>query len=211
MTTDARLREQLCLFAKSLFDRGYTHGATGNLSVRTTDNGLLVTPTGSSFGNLDPAQLSKLDVEMRLISGPPPTKEMPLHMAFYKRGAITGAVVHLHSCHSVALSMLPDVNPDSLLPPLTPYPIMRFGDVKLLPYFAPGDPAMGTAVEALAGKYTAVVLANHGPVVAAPTLDQAIWSIEELEAGAQIALLTHGLNPRRLTDQQVAALKADRF
>ncbi len=139
-----------------------------NISARLSDGRLLVTPTGSSFGTLDPSRLSLFDAEGRLVGGDRPTKEMPLHAAFYEtRPAKTGAVVHLHSCHSVALSMLPDVDPENMLPPLTAYSIMKLGKVKLLPYFIPGDPAMGDAIRGLAGKRSAVMLANHGPVVAA--------------------------------------------
>ena len=164
--TDSRLREQICLLAKSMFDRGLTGGSTGNISARTEDGGLLVSPTGTSFGRLDPARLSRFDATGTLISGDPPTKEMALHAAFYDTRSTAGAVVHLHSCHSVALSMMPDTDADNFLPPLTPYSVMKLGKVKLLPFFMPGDPAMGEAVRGLAGKRSAVMLANHGPVVA---------------------------------------------
>ncbi|MDP5345059.1 MAG: aldolase, partial [Paracoccaceae bacterium] len=165
------LREQMCLLAKSMFDRGLTGGSTGNISARTPDGGLLVSPTGTSFGRLDPARLSHFDATGRLIDGDPPTKEMPLHTAFYDTRSAAGAVVHLHSCHAVALSMMPDVDPDNFLPPLTPYAIMKLGKVKLLPFFRPGDLAMGAAVRGLAGKRTAVMLANHGPVVAGKDIE----------------------------------------
>ena len=166
MSTESKLREQICSLAKSIFDRGLTGGSSGNISARTDDGGLLVSPSGSSFGRLDPARLSRFDEAGQLISGDRPTKEMPLHSAFYDTRSATGAVVHLHSCYSVALSMLPDTNEDDFLPPLTPYAIMQLGKVKLLPYYMPGDPGMGDAVRGLAGKRTAVMLANHGPVVA---------------------------------------------
>jgi ribulose-5-phosphate 4-epimerase/fuculose-1-phosphate aldolase len=136
--SDAALRERICLLAKSMFDRGLTGGSTGNISARTPDGGLLVSPTGTSLGRLDPARLSRFDAAGRLISGDPPTKEMPLHAAFYETRSSAGAVVHLHSCHSVALSMMPDADPEDFLPPLTPYAIMKLGRVKLLPFFLPG-------------------------------------------------------------------------
>ncbi|MGB1177177.1 MAG: aldolase, partial [Candidatus Puniceispirillaceae bacterium] len=164
MSDEAILRERICLLAKSMFDRGLTGGSTGNISARTGDGGLLVSPTGTSFGRLDPARLSRFDAAGTLIDGDAPTKEMPLHAAFYETRSNAGAVVHLHSCHSVALSMLPDIDPDNFLPPMTPYAIMKLGKVKLLPFFLPGDPAMGEAVRGLAGKRSAVMLANHGPV-----------------------------------------------
>lgn len=206
MSDEARLREQICLLAKSLFDRGLTHGSTGNISARTDDGGLLVSPTGTSFGRLDPARLSRFGADGAHIDGDPPTKEMPLHTAFYDTRSTAGAVVHLHSCHSVALSMMPDVDADDFLPPLTPYGIIKLGRVKLLPFFLPGDPEMGEAVRGLAGRRSAVMLANHGPVVAGKDVEAACNAIEELEDGARLAMMTRGLNPRALTDGQVQAL-----
>ena len=203
MSTDTKLRERICHLARSLFDRGLTGGASGNISARTEDGGLLVTPTGSSMGSLDPARLSLLDRAGRLVSGDAPTKEMALHAAFYDTRAGVGAVVHLHSTHSVALSMLPDTDPESVLPPLTAYSIMRLGRVKLLPYFRPGDPAMGAAVRGLAGRRSAVLLANHGPVVAGMDLEAAVYAAEELEETARLALLLRGRLPIMLTDEQV--------
>ena len=211
MSAEARLRETMCALAASIFERGLTGGSTGNISARTDDGGLLVSPTGTSFGRLDPARLSRFDANGRLVEGDRPTKEMPLHAAFYDTRPLSGnracgAVVHLHSCHSVALSMLPDVDPDCFLPPLTPYSIMKLGRVKLLPFFMPGDPAMGEAVRGLAGKRSAVMLANHGPVVSAKDVEAAVYAVEELEDTARLAMLTRGLGPRMLTDEQVEAV-----
>ncbi|MEM7189325.1 MAG: aldolase, partial [Pseudomonadota bacterium] len=202
--SDAALREQICLLAKSLFDRGLTHGSTGNISARTEDGGLLVSPTGTSFGRLDPGRLSRFDAAGTLIDGDKPTKEMPLHTAFYDTRSTAGAVVHLHSTHSVAWSMLPDADQDDFLPPLTPYAIMKLGKVKLLPFFLPGDPAMGEAVRGLAGKRSAVMLANHGPVVAGKDVEAACNAVEELEETAKLALLLRGLSARGLTDAQIS-------
>ena len=204
MTT--ALREQICLLAKSLFDRGLTGGSTGNISARTEDGGLLVSPTGTSFGRLDPARLSHFDASGRLIDGDPPTKEMPLHAAFSDTRSTAGAVVHLHSCHSVAWSMMPDVDADNFLPPMTPYAIMKLGRVKLLPFYRPGDPAMGEAVRGLAGKRSAVMLANHGPVVAGKDVEAACNAIEELEDTARLAMLMHGIPARMLDSAQVRDL-----
>lgn len=201
--SETRLREAVCRFAASMFDRGLTMGSSGNISVRTEDGGLLVSPTGSSFGALDPARLGRLDAAGRLIGGDEPTKEMPLHTAFYETRRSAGAVVHLHSTYSVALSMLPETDPDNALPPLTAYSVMRLGKVKLLPWFRPGDPAMGDAVRGLAGKRSAVLLANHGPVVAGKDLEAAVYAMEELEETAKLALLLRGMNPVGLTDAQI--------
>ena len=203
MTAETNLREQICILAKSLFDRGLTGGSTGNISARTDDGGLLVSPTGTSFGRLDPGRLSRFDAAGMLVDGDAPTKEMPLHSAFYDTRSSAGAVVHLHSCHSVALSMMPDVDPDNFLPPLTPYAIMKLGKVKLLPFFLPGDAAMGEAVRGLAGKRSAVMLANHGPVVAGRDVEAACNAVEELEDTARLALLTRGMDPRMLSADQV--------
>lgn len=203
MSAETRLREQMCELARSLFDRGLTGGSTGNISARTPDGGLLVSPTGTSFGRLDPARLSRFDADGTLKEGDPPTKEMPLHAAFYDTRSTAGAVVHLHSCHSVALSMMPDADEDNFLPPLTPYAIMKLGRVKLLPFFRPGDPAMGAAVRGLAGKRSAVMLANHGPVVAGKDVEAACNAIEELEDTARLAMMTRGLNPKMLNTAQI--------
>lgn len=203
MTDEAKLREQVCSLARSMFDRGMTHGSTGNISVRTQDGGLLVSPTGTSFGRLDPGRLSRFDADGRHVDGDPPTKEMPLHTAFYDTRSRTGAVVHLHSCHAVAWSLVADGDEDDFLPPLTPYAVMQVGRVRLLPYFRPGDPAMGSAVRALSGKRSAVMLANHGPVVAGKDVEAACNAIEELEATARLALLTRGLGPRLLGQAQI--------
>jgi ribulose-5-phosphate 4-epimerase/fuculose-1-phosphate aldolase len=203
METETRLRDEICRFAKSIFDRGLTGGASGNISARTGDGGLLVTPTGSSLGTLDPARLSRLDAAGKLTGGDPPTKEMSLHSAFYETRRGAGAVVHLHSTYSVAVSMLPETDPDNVLPPLTAYSVMRLGKVTLLPYFRPGDPAMGDAVRGLAGRRAAVLLANHGPVVAAKDLGAAVYAVEELEETARLALLLRGCNPVMLSAAQV--------
>ncbi|UWQ18127.1 aldolase [Jannaschia sp. M317] len=202
--TDTVLREQICMLAKSIFDRGLTHGSTGNISARTEDGGLLVSPTGTSFGRLDPGRLARFDAQGNHVGGDKPTKEMPLHSAFYDTRS-AGAVVHLHSCHSVALSLLTEPG-DDFLPPLTPYGVMQLGRVTLLPYFMPGDPAMGQAVRGLAGKRSAVMLANHGPVVAGKDVVAACNAIEELEATAQLTLMTRGMSPRGLTSGEVTSL-----
>lgn len=201
-----QLREQICMLAKSMFDRGLTGGSTGNISARTDDGGLLVSPTGTSFGLLDPGRLSRFNEKGELVEGDKPTKEMPLHSAFYDTRSSAGAVVHLHSCHSVALSMMPDADEDNFLPPLTPYAIMKLGKVKLLPFFLPGDPAMGEAVRGLAGKRSAVMLANHGPVVAGKDIEAACNAIEELEETAKLALMMLGIKANQLSDENIKNL-----
>lgn len=201
------LREQLCDFGLSLYSRGFTHGSTGNLSVRLPNSNLLVTPTGSSLGRLTPEGLSVIKPNGELISGPKPTKEVPLHQALYStRGERAGAVVHLHSCYATALSLLPDQNEKDWLPHLTPYGIMQLGQVRLLPYFIPGSPEIGSAIKGLAGKHSAIMLANHGPVVSAKTLEAAVYASEELEATSKLAYLTRALAPNALSPEQVNEL-----
>jgi len=206
MSEQTRLREELCLLGKSMFDRGLTHGSTGNLSVRCGDEWLM-TPTGSSLGRLDPAHLSRLDADGLLLDGHQPTKEHFLHRAMYAQRPASNAVVHLHSTHSVAVSVLADVNPDDVLPPLTAYYVMRIGSLPLVPYFAPGDMKLADAVGMVAGKHHALLLANHGPVVAGSSLSAAADAIEELEATAKLFLLLQGRKVRPLTAEQIAELQ----
>lgn len=201
--SDSRLREDICRFARSLFERGLTPGSSGNISLRLDDGGWLVTPTNASLGFLDPARISRLDAQHRLVSGDPPTKEIPLHAALYESRGAARAIVHLHSTHAVALSMLPEVDPRAVLPPLTAYYLMRAGQTALVPYYRPGDPAVADAIRGLAGRYASVLLANHGPVVAGESLEAAVFATEELEETAKLYLLVRGLNPRYLTPQQI--------
>lgn len=201
--SESRLREDICRLARSLFKRGLTPGSSGNISVRLDDGGWLVTPTNASLGALDPGRLSRLDAGGRLMSGDAPTKEMPLHGALYETRDGARAIVHLHSTHAVALSMLPEIDPRAALPPMTPYYVMKCGDTALVPYFRPGDPAVADAIKSLAGKYSSVLLANHGPVVAGATLEAATFAMEELEETAKLYLLLRGLNPRFLSPAQV--------
>ena len=202
-----REREALCRAARSLFERALTHGSTGNLSVRT-DDGYLMTPTGASLGDLDPARLSRLDAGGRWVDGDAPTKESFLHLAMYGERPGARAVVHLHSHHATAVSVLADVDPQDVLPPLTAYYVMRVGTLPLVPYHAPGDLALADAVRERAGRHHALLLANHGPVVAGASLAGACDAIEELEATARLHLSLHGRACRCLTAEQVAAIRA---
>jgi ribulose-5-phosphate 4-epimerase/fuculose-1-phosphate aldolase len=206
--SEVATREAICRFGRSLFERGLTPGSSGNISVRLPDGDWLVTPTNASLGFLDPARISRLDARGRLVSGDPPTKEIPLHAALYETRGSARAIVHLHSTHSVAVSMLPEIDPRAVLPPLTAYYLMRVGQTALVPYYRPGDPAVAGAIRGLAGRYASVLLANHGPVVAGDTLEAAVFATEELEETAKLYLLLRGLNPRHLTREQVADLVA---
>ncbi|WP_431858191.1 aldolase [Azospirillum sp.] len=206
--SESTMREDVCRFGRSLFERGLTPGSSGNISVRLDDGGWLVTPTNAALGFLDPARLARLDAQGRLVSGDAPTKEIPLHTAVYETRGSARAIVHLHSTHAVAVSMLPEIDPRAVLPPLTAYSLMRAGQVALVPYHRPGDPAVADAIRGLAGRYSSVLLANHGPVVAGDSLEAAVFATEELEETAKLYLLLRNLNPRHLTPAQVADLVA---
>lgn len=207
LTNEAgKQRDLIAAVGKSLFDRGLTAGSTGNISVRLSDGTMLMTPTNASLGDLDPARLSRLSAEGTHLSGDRPTKESFLHTCMYCQRQGDGAVVHLHSTHAVAVSILADSDPSNVLPPLTAYYVMRIGSLPLVPYFAPGDEALARAVESLASRHHAVLLANHGPVVSGKTLREAQYAIEELEETAKLHLLLEGRRTRPLTAEQVAAL-----
>ncbi len=201
-----QLKEQISYFGRSLFERGLTAGSSGNISVRL-DDGWLMTPTNCCLGNLDPADISRLDLQGTLLSGKAPSKEFFLHEAFLGKRPKDKAVVHLHSTYATAVSCLPDINPMDVLPPLTPYSIMRFGKVALTPYRRPGDKRLGDEIAKVAGAYAAVLLSNHGPVVAAKNLEAAVYAAEELEETARLFMILRGQNPRVLTTEQVAELE----
>jgi ribulose-5-phosphate 4-epimerase/fuculose-1-phosphate aldolase len=204
---EAGQRADLVRLARSLFDRGFSVGSAGNISVRL-DDGWLVTPTNSSLGSLEPECLGWLDRDWRHIAGDPPSKEAFLHRAFYETRPSTGAVVHLHSTFATALSCLADIDPDDCIPPLTPYVVMRVGKVRLVPYFRPGDASAGASIRALDGAHAAVLLANHGPVVAGPDLRSAVYAAEELEETAKLLVLSRGQTVRLLSCEQVEDLRA---
>ena len=189
-----------------MFARLLTFGSSGNISVKSGD-GWLMSPTNVSLGALDPAKLSQLDTSGKHVAGDAPTKESFLHLAMYRERASAGAVVHLHSTHSVAVSCLDGIDPEDVLPPITAYYVMRVGKLPLIPYFAPGDTDLGEAVGQLAAKHAAVLLANHGPVVSGSSLSAAVDAIEELEETARLYLLLHGRPTHYLSAAQVAELK----
>lgn len=198
-------RDQVVALARSLFDRGYSVGSAGNISVRIP-GGYLMTPTNSSLGRLDPARLSVLDEDFVHTAGDPPSKEIPMHKAVYEARPDTGALVHLHSTHVTALSCL-WVPGEPLIPPLTPYFVMRVGaDVPVVPYFRPGSADVVDEIRDAARRGPAVILAHHGSLVAGSSLVAAVNAAEELEVTAQLALLLRGSQPRTLDAEQVAEL-----
>ena len=201
-------RAGLVMLARSLFERGYSVGSAGNISVRL-DDGYLITPTNSCLGRLNPGRLSKLDRSFAHVSGDLPSKEVTMHRAFYTSRADAGAVVHLHSTMATAVACLANIDAVNPIPALTPYFVMRVGDrLPVVPYFRPGDPAMEPAIAAAAATSPAVLLANHGPVVCGRTLTDAVYAAEELEEAAKLFLTLRQSKIRTLTDEQIAALRS---
>jgi len=205
--SEARLRDDIALMSRSLFERGFSVGSAGNISVAVED-GLLITPTNSCLGFLDPSRISKIGHEGEHISGDPPSKEIFLHRAFYETRPATGAVVHLHSTFATALSCLAEIDPNDCIPPITPYVVMRVGQVRLVPYVRPGDAKAGHLIRALEGRHAAILLANHGPVVAGKDLRSAVYAAEELEETAKLVMLVRGAPVRRLNTTQIDELIA---
>jgi 3-dehydro-4-phosphotetronate decarboxylase len=205
--TETQLRDALVERGKSLYDRGYAHGSSGNLSVRLTD-GWLITPTGSSLGRLDPVRLAKIGLDGTPVAGDPPSKEAFLHLAMYAERPTARAIVHLHCTCAVAVSCLVHADPRNVLAPLTAYHVMRVGVLQLIPYHRPGDRALAEAVRRVAANHRAVLLANHGPVVAGKSLDDAVDSAEELEQTAELSLLLGDRRVNALTPAQVAEIEA---
>lgn len=198
-------RADIVRWGASLFQRGLTPGSSGNICVRI-DDGFLATPTNSCLGFLTPSRLSKLDRDWRHVSGDAPTKELPLHRAFLEARRGANAVVHLHSTYATLRSCLVDVDPEDAIPAITPYVVMRVGRVPVLPYTRPGSPDVAPLVRARAVDHAAVLLANHGPVVAGESLEAAVFAIEELEETAKLVWLAGPNGVRYLNDAQVAEL-----
>jgi len=188
---------ELVAVGRSLFERGLSPGTSGNLSVRV-DDGFLVTPTNVSLGELAADRLTRLDAAGAHIGGDPPTKEAGLHLAIYAERPDANAIVHLHCTHAVAVSCLDDVDAEDVLPPLTPYYVMRVGRLPLVRYERPGSDELVAAVRDRARESPALLLANHGPIVAGASLAAAAGAIEEIEETAKLVLLLHGRQVRQL-------------
>jgi ribulose-5-phosphate 4-epimerase/fuculose-1-phosphate aldolase len=203
---EAASRDLLVALSASLFARGFSVGSAGNISLRL-DDGYLITPTNSCLGRLDADRIARLDAGFNHVGGDRPSKEVFMHRAFYQARPQAGAVVHLHSTMATAVACLPDLDPSNPIPPLTPYFVMRVGrSMPVVPYYRPGDAAMEPAIHAAATGATAVLLANHGPVVSGHTLTDAVYAAEELEEAAKLFLLLRAQQPRLLTGTQVQDL-----
>jgi 3-dehydro-4-phosphotetronate decarboxylase len=204
-STLSKTRDALAMHGRSLFDRGFTVGSSGNISVRVP-GGYLITPTNSCLGRLDPARICLVDEVWRYVSGDKPSKELPLHSVMYETLPKTQAVVHLHSTYATALSLLPGLDPRNALAPITPYAIMRVGRLATVPYTCPGAPDVIMHIKALKGKHKAILLGNHGPVVADTSLDNAVYAAEELEETAKLIVLTREMQPRMLSVSDIQTL-----
>jgi 3-dehydro-4-phosphotetronate decarboxylase len=207
MNTESALRAEIVELCRSLFQRGYVHGTAGNVSARI-GQAVLMSPTRSSLGRLSPEALSVMTVEGAHVGGPPPTKEAALHLGIYRERRDAGAVVHLHSTFSTALSCLAQTDRDDALPPITPYLLMRVGQVPLVPYYPPGSDALAEAVRDKAREHRAVLMANHGFVVAGSTFADAVANAEEFEENAKLLMLTRGQPINLLGAADIAALHA---
>lgn len=208
MSDETKQRDEMVLLARSLFERGLTPGSSGNLSCRLEAGGFLMTPTNSSFGFLEADSLSKLDDNGHHVSGDKPTKEDFLHLAMYHGRTETKAVTHLHSTYCVCLSCMKDTDDANMLPPATPYVHMRVGPIAAAPYKRPGDRSLGPEIQKLAQKHSGIIIRNHGPVVAAKSIRDSVFAMEELEEAARIFLLTRGIDLNLLTDSDLAELDA---
>jgi len=203
--SDAGIAGEIVKWGRSLFERGLSPGGSGNISARTS-SGFIATPTNVCLGFLNVDALSRLDAAGGHVAGDRPTKEWPLHAAFFKSEGDIGAVVHLHSTYATLVSCLADIDPSDPLPPMTPYVTMRVGRSPVIPYVRPGSNEVGPLVDALTGGCRAVLLANHGPIVGGPTVEAAVFAAEELEEAAKLMILAQGRMVRRLTRADIAEL-----
>jgi ribulose-5-phosphate 4-epimerase/fuculose-1-phosphate aldolase len=203
---ELKARDQIVTIGASLFNRGLTAGSSGNLSVRL-DDGCLITPTNSSLGRLDPDRITKLDNKGRAVSGDPPSKEAFLHLSMYEQRPADHGIVHLHSTYSAAVSCMANLSPESCIPPLTAYFVMKIHRLPLVPYYRPGDPDLAAYIRSLAETHHALLLSNHGPIVSGVSLEAAAYAIEELEETAKIFLLLQGIPASPLNQDQISHLE----
>jgi ribulose-5-phosphate 4-epimerase/fuculose-1-phosphate aldolase len=204
-TTEARIREEICTTGASLYQRGYTVGSAGNISARL-DDGWLITPTDACLGRLDPAELAKVDAQGRHVGGARPSKTLELHRAIYARNDDAHGIVHTHSTHLVALTLSGVWRDDDVLPPITPYYVMKVGHIPLIRYRRPGDPQVAAQVAPLAASVRGVLLERLGPVVWERSVSHASFVLEELEETAKLWLMCEP-RPAPLADQAIAELR----
>ena len=206
MTDEARVRDEICRTGESLYRRGYTVGSAGNISARL-DDGYLMTPTDACLGTLSPLELTKLDPHGERVSGPAPSKTFALHRGVYDVDATVNGIVHTHSTHLVALTLTGVWRPDDVVPPITPYYVMKVGHVPLVPYHRPGDPRVAAIVRELAPRVRGVLLERLGPVVWETSVSRAAFALEELEETARLWLMTEP-RPAPLAEASLEELRA---
>lgn len=205
MTSESQVREEICTVGASLYQRGYTVGAAGNISARL-DDGWLITPTDACLGRLDPADLAKVDLAGQHVSGGKPSKTLALHQGIYQGDPAARGVVHTHSTHLVALTLAGVWRPDEVLPPITPYQVMKVGRIPLIPYRRPGDPVAAAQVAALAAQVRGVLFERLGPVVWERSVSRASFALEELEETARLWLMSDP-KPAPLSEAAIEELR----
>jgi ribulose-5-phosphate 4-epimerase/fuculose-1-phosphate aldolase len=189
MIDEQALRQEICTIGRLLYGRGYTVGSAGNISARL-DDGWLITPTDACLGRLDPAAIAKVDLAGAWVSGDKPSKTLALHREVYDRNPEVGGVVHTHSTHLVALTLAGVWATDDILPPLTPYQVMKVGHIPLIAYQRPGSPKVAEQVAQLANSVRGVMLERLGPVIWGSSVAQACYALEELEETARLWLMS---------------------
>ncbi|HBT4804492.1 TPA: aldolase [Klebsiella quasipneumoniae subsp. similipneumoniae] len=206
--SEKQLREDMVRYARSMFERGYSSGGAGNISLKLPDGNILATPTNSSFGDLDAEELSKVTMQGELLSGQKASKEVLMHLAMYRQRPHCGGIVHLHSPWLTALSCLPGIDPENALPPITPYYVMRVGKLPVVPYIRPGSPIIAEHVEKLAAEHNAILLANHGPIISGKDIREAVFNAEELEETAKLYFMLKPFGMNTLAQENVEELNA---
>ncbi|CAM2197549.1 putative 3-oxo-tetronate 4-phosphate decarboxylase YgbL [Paraburkholderia kururiensis] len=206
MSAEATLREEICTVGASLYARGHAVGSAGNISARLAD-GWLITPTDACLGRLDPAQIAKVDANGVAVSGARPSKTLALHRGIYARNAAAHGVVHTHSTHLVALTLAGVWRETDVVPPITPYYVMKVGHVPLIRYRRPGDPEVAAEVAALADRVRGVLLERLGPVMWGESVSQASYALEELEETARLWLMTQP-RPEPLAETAIDELRS---
>ena len=192
---------------KTLYDRGYASGAAGNMSTLLPDGTIVATPTGSCLGQLLESELSIVDFDGNLLSGNKASKEVLFHLAIYKNNPEVSSVVHLHCCYCTAYSCLTDLNPKSVVKPVTPYVVMRMGDIPLIPYYKPGSVHLAEDIAKVAAGHKAFIMSNHGMITCGKTMTEAVNNAEELEAACKLYFMLQGHDIRYLNNSEVEELR----
>ncbi len=205
MLDELTAKKKIVTYAKSIFERGLTSGASANMSVKIPE-GWVITPTNTCFGFLVEEELSVVDHHGNLLRGAKASKEFLLHKVMYEARPSDTCIIHLHSTYATALSCLPTSDIFNTVPTYTPYLTMRLGPIACVPYFSPGVKQLADAVAQFAAKHPGVIMANHGPIVSAKSVEDAVYGMEELEESCKLALMLQGMNANRLTSQQINEL-----